>query len=177
MKQAIRNTVLAALLVMAATLTQVARAQDLKAEAEQAISTFKAKDPTLQTFFDSSVGYAVFPNVTKGGLIVGGAHGDGLVFERGRVIGKATLTQASIGAQAGGTTYSELIFFQTPDALQAFKEGKFQMSADVTAVAAAEGVAKTARYQEGVAVFTLPKKGLMAQASVGGQKFRFQPLQ
>ncbi len=176
MKRTIRNAALAVLFVMAAIPAQVARAQATKADADEAIANFKAKDPTLQTFFDNSVGYVIFPNVAKGGLIVGGAHGDGLVFENGKVIGRATLSQASIGAQAGGQTYSELIFFETPAALQEFKQSNLEMSAEVSAVAASEGAAKSARYQNGVAVFTLPKKGLMAQASIGGQKFKFEPL-
>ncbi|MDB6067842.1 MAG: hypothetical protein JWR26_4050 [Pedosphaera sp.] len=177
MKQTIRNTILAAILVIAAISPQIARAaEDLRAEAQQTINQFKAKDPTLASWFDSSAGYAVFPNVAKGGLVVGGARGKGLVYERGKVIGQVTMTQASIGAQVGGQSYSEVIFFETPAALQEFKDSKLEMSADINAVAAAQGVAKTAKYQQGVAVFTLPKSGLMAQASVGGQKFKFEPL-
>jgi len=91
------------------------------------------------------------------------------------VIGQATLTQGSFGAQVGGQTFAELIIFQTPAALEDFKTGKFEMSAEVSAVAAAEGASKTADYKRGVAVFTLPKKGLMVSASIGGQKFKFEP--
>jgi lipid-binding SYLF domain-containing protein len=177
MKQKIRNAALAALLVMAVTFPQIARAQDLKAEADQTISNFKAQDPTLQRFFDSSVGYAVFPTVAKGGLIIGGAHGDGVVYQNGIPIGTATLTQGSIGAQIGGQTYSEIIFFQTPAALQDFKSGQFVTSAQVTAVVSTQGAGATAPYRQGVAVFTVPKAGLMAAATVGGQKFSFRPLQ
>jgi lipid-binding SYLF domain-containing protein len=117
----------------------------------------------------------VFPNVAKGGLIVGGAHGKGVVYEKGKVIGQASLTQASIGAQAGGQSFSEVIFFETPQALEDFKDGKFEMSADVSAIVAGEGASKSANYKHGVAVFALPKKGLMVQASIGGQKFSYQP--
>ena len=149
---------------------------ELQSEAKQAIDAFKKADSTIGTFFNDSTGFAIFPSVGKGGFIVGGAHGKGLVYQKDQLIGTATLTQASIGAQAGGQTFSELIFFETPDSLNSFKSGKFEMSADVSAVAAAEGVAKSARFRQGVAVFTLPKKGLMVQASIGGQKFRFDPV-
>jgi hypothetical protein len=128
MKQTIRNAALAALLVMAVTFPQIVRAQDLLADAQQTINAFKEKDPTLQRFFDSAVGYAVFPTIAKGGLIVGGAHGDGVVYQSGRPIGTASMTQGTFGAQVGGQTYSEIIFFQTPAALQDFKDGKFVMS-------------------------------------------------
>jgi lipid-binding SYLF domain-containing protein len=105
---------------------------------------------------------------------VGGAHGKGLVYEKTTLVGQATLTQASVGAQVGGQTFAELIFFETPAALQDFKAGKFEMSAEVSAVAAAEGASKSADYKKGVAVFTLPKSGLMVSASIGGQKFKYE---
>ena len=108
-------------------------------------------------------------------FIVGGARGKGIVYEKTNIIGTATMTQASVGAQVGGQTFAELIFFDTPAALKDFKESKFEMRAEASAIAAAEGAAATAKYKEGVAVFTLPKKGLMVQASIGGQKFKFEP--
>jgi lipid-binding SYLF domain-containing protein len=147
----------------------------LKAEAQQAIADLTKADSSLKKFFDESAGYAIFPNVGKGGFIVGGARGKGLVYEKAQIIGQATMTQASIGAQVGGQTFAEVIFFETPVALQDFKESRFEMSAEVSAVAASEGAAKAAKYKQGVAVFTLPKSGLMAQAAIGGQKFKFEP--
>ena len=149
--------------------------EDVRIETKQAIADFQKADSTLQAFFANSAGYAVFPSVGKGGFIVGGARGKGVVYQKDQPIGQATMTQASIGAQAGGQSFAEVIFFETPAALDDFKAGKFEMSAEVSAVAAAEGTSKTAKYTKGVAVFTLPKKGLMVQASVGGQKFKFEP--
>ena len=149
--------------------------EDLQANAQQAMADIQKADSTLQTFMANSAGYAIFPDVGKGGFIVGGAHGKGLVYEKTKLIGQATLTQASVGAQVGGQTFAEVIFFETPAALEDFKSGKFEMSADVGAVAVKEGASKTADYKKGVAVFTLPKKGLMVQASIGGQKFSFDP--
>jgi lipid-binding SYLF domain-containing protein len=175
MRMKIRHIALAAS-VAAVLSTATARAdEDLGMQSKQAIDAFKTADSSLGTFFANSAGYAVFPDVGKGGFIVGGARGKGLVFVKGAPIGRATMTQASIGAQAGGETFAEVIFFDTPAALSDFKAGKFEMSADVSAVAAAEGASKSAKYKKGVAVFTLPKKGLMVQASVGGQKFKFEP--
>jgi lipid-binding SYLF domain-containing protein len=149
---------------------------DLKAESKQAIANFKNADSTLASYMNNAVGYAVFPSVGKGGFIVGGARGKGVVFDKnGNVIGQSTMTQGSIGAQAGGQTFAQLILFQTQAALDNFKTGKFAIGADVSAVAASEGASKNARFSQGVAVFTLPIKGLMVQATVGGQKFSFQP--
>ena len=163
-------------LIVAISLTAAPAAEEIASEAQQSIANFKKADSTLNTFFDKSAGYAVFPNVSKGGLVVGGAHGKGLVYEKGTAIGQASMSQASIGAQAGGQTFAEVIFFETPQALENFKTGKFEMSAEVSAVAAAEGASRAAKYREGVAVFTLPKKGLMVQASVGGQRFKYEPM-
>jgi lipid-binding SYLF domain-containing protein len=86
------------------------------------------------------------------------------------------MTQASVGAQVGGQTFAEIIFFESPAAFEDFKASKFEMSAEASAVAAAEGASTAAKYTGGVAVFTLPKKGLMVQASIGGQKFKFEAL-
>lgn len=150
--------------------------EDLKAESKQAIANFKNADSSLATYFADSAGYAVFPSVGKGGFIVGGARGKGIVFDKGgNMIGQSTMTQANIGAQAGGQTFAQVIFFQTPEALNNFKSGKFSLGADISAVVAKEGASKAAKFRQGVAVFALPTRGLMVQATVGGQKFSFQP--
>jgi len=165
--------------LLAAGLWTSAGAEDLekqKQEATEAIEAFKKADPSLQPFWEKSAGYAVFPKVGKGGFVVAGAHGTGLLFEKGVVVGETSLSQASIGLQAGGQSFSEVIFFETADALAGFKKSEWTMSAQVGAVAAAEGAGKSAKYQQGVAVFTLVRSGLMAEAAVGGQKFKFTPL-
>jgi lipid-binding SYLF domain-containing protein len=135
-------------------------------------------DSNLKPFMDNAAGYAVFPSVGKGGFIVGGARGRGLLFEKGMATGQTTLTQASIGAQVGGQTFSQIICFESPTALNNFKNGNFQLSADVNAIAISSSVSKSVplTYTRGLAVFTMAKSGLMVQATVGGQKFSFEPL-
>jgi lipid-binding SYLF domain-containing protein len=150
-------------------------AMDVK-EVEDTLLEFKKVDPGIARFLETAAGYAVFPTVTKAGLGFGGAGGAGLVFEKGEHIGKASLTQVTVGIQLGGQTYSEVIFFETAAAFTDFKKGTLALAAQVSAVAAAAGAAANANYQNGVAVFTLGKGGLMFEASVGGQKFRFEPL-
>jgi lipid-binding SYLF domain-containing protein len=144
-------------------------------EAKAAVSAMKKADPGLAKFFDKSAGHAVFPDVAKGGLVVGGAGGTGILFEKGKAVGKATMSQVSIGAQIGGQAYSEIIFFETAETLAAFKKGEWTMAAQVSAVALKAGASANADYKEGVAVFTLSKGGAMAEASVGGQKFSYTP--
>lgn len=144
---------------------------------DNTIVTFTEEDPEISRFFDSARGYAVFPTVAKGGAGVGGAYGEGELFELSERIGRCTLTQGSIGFQLGGQAYSELIFFETPSALDDFKNETFAFAAQASAVAAKAGASATADYADGVAVFTMPKGGLMYEASIGGQKFSFTPYQ
>ena len=143
---------------------------------DQTIANFKAKDPSMANLFNTAYGYAVFTNVGKGGLIVGGAHGKGQVFEQGRLVGYASLSQATVGAQIGGQSFDEIIFFETREALNKFKSSEWTVAAQATAVAAASGAAANARYSDGVMIFTLGEKGLMVEAAVGGQKFKYEPL-
>lgn len=154
-------------LVMAGTST---------VEVQQTIEDFKRADSSLASYFDTAKGYVVFPEITKGGLVFGGARGHGQVYAGGVLIGDAELTQVTFGAQIGGQVYSEVIFFENDRALEDFKASKLKMSAQVSAIAAAEGVAEHAKYHDGVVIFTLARQGLMGEASVGGQKFTFKPV-
>lgn len=148
--------------------------QKWQADVQKAIKAFKKADADLKRHFDSAAGYAIFPGIGKGGIGIGGAYGRGEVFEDGKRIGKTSVKQVTIGFQLGGQKYSELIFFKDKDALKAFKSGNYEFSAQVSAVAAAAGASKDASYERGVAVFTLAGKGLMYEATVGGQKFTFE---
>jgi lipid-binding SYLF domain-containing protein len=147
------------------------------------------------SFFNNSYGYAVFPTIGKGGLVVGGAHGSGHVYQHGHYVGDTTMNQVSVGFQAGGQAYSQIIFFQNKDSFDAFTNGNFEFGADVNAVAItaaaggsvgttgaagnASGGMKDAKtsgsYYKGMAVFTIVKGGAMYQAVVAGQKFSYKP--
>lgn len=144
-------------------------------EVAETISNFKHHDPGLETYFQQAYGYAVFPTITKGGLFLGGAHGEGAVYEKTVMIGKSTLTQVTVGLQVGGQNYSEIIFFKNKKALDRFTGGNYEFGAQVSAVAVTAGVSNDVDYNNGVAVFTLPKGGLMCEAAIGGQKFSFKP--
>ena len=147
-------------------------------------------------FFKNCYGYAVFPTIGKGGFVVGGAHGKGRVYEKGNYIGNTTVTQLSVGFQAGGQAYSQIVFFEDKRALEEFTSGNFEFEAGVSAVAitaAAGGAAGTegasasasggkkdaatagSSYYKGMAVFTIVKGGAMFEAAVAGQKFTYEP--
>ena len=171
---------LSLLLLAFMTLPAVVLAQDeddnkLVNDANEAREAFIKSDGHMKTLFDNSYGYVIFPNVGKGAVGVGGAAGNGVVYEQGNMIGRAKMKQVSVGFQFGGQAYREVIFFENKEALDRFKEDKFEFAAQVSAVAAASGASADAKYSEGVLVFTQEKKGLMYEASVGGQKFSFTP--
>jgi lipid-binding SYLF domain-containing protein len=146
-------------------------------------------------FFDTSYGYAVFPTVGEGGLILGAALGKGRVYVQGKLAGDAKLKQVSAGLQAGGKAYSEIIFFEDKRALDEFESGKFEFSAGASAIAitAAAGASvgtngvqanasgtennstAVGQYNKGMAVFTIAKGGLMYAAAIAGQKFSYNP--
>ena len=181
-KTAMKRLILTIAIVLLATLVitgqataQEAKYKKIQGDVDEAIEAFKKADPGLEQRFKSAAGYAVFPNVGKGGLVFGGAHGLGYVYEDGKLIGYASLTQVTFGAQIGGQEFSQVVFFEDKAALDKFRQSQFTMNAQVGAVAAAEGASKNAKYVQGVMVFTRAKQGLMAEASVGGQKFKFMP--
>jgi len=164
-------------------------------EYQDALSIFR-KSPDVKKFFDTSYGYAIFPTVAKGGIMVGGAHGKGRVYVQGHYVGDATLTQVSLGLQLGGQAFSEIIFFEDERAYREFTSGNMELGAEagvVVITASAKAQATTAgssttvaggphdatvkgnRYNKGLAVFVVPKGGLMYEVSVSGQKFTFHP--
>jgi lipid-binding SYLF domain-containing protein len=166
-------------------------------EYDDAIKSFKNAGES-GAFFNKSIGYAVFPTIGKGGMVVGGAHGDGKVYKNGVVIGTTSMTQLTVGLQLGGEAFSQIIFFENQAALDNFTAGNFEFSADASAVAITAGASATANtgggssagvsggkndadtkslgYRKGMAIFTVAKGGLMYQATLGGQKYSYKPL-
>jgi len=148
----------------------------LASESASAIDRFRAADPTLQAMLDKAAGYAVLPEVGKGGVILGASYGRGEVFEKGAKVGYAELAEGTVGLQLGAQVFSELIVFKTKRALDDFKDGEFSFAANATAVAIKPGAASTYDSSSDVVAFTHIKGGLMAEAAIGGQKLSYKPL-
>ena len=149
--------------------------ETLLTESVTAQQRMRAEDPGVGALVQRGAGYAVFPTVTKGGLVVGGARGQGVLYERGRHTAYCDLTQATVGAQAGGQTFSELLVFDSPAALDRFKAGQLAFAADASAVALQRGVATAdVPFVDGVAVVVSPITGAMVEAAIGGQQFTCQ---
>ena len=182
--------------VAALLLAPVASAERKVKDYSPTIAGFKSIE-AVAPFFGSAVGYAVFPSIGKGGLGIGGSHGKGQVYRGGQVIGFTSTSDISIGAQAGGQAYSQIIFFENEEALTKFTGGNFEFAASAEAIAVqakAEAGASTegagasasgtktgkksttvAAYQDGMAIFTMAKGGLMYAATIAGQKYSYKP--
>jgi lipid-binding SYLF domain-containing protein len=160
----------------------------------KAISVFKQSE-AVQPFFKNCYGYAIFPTIGKGGIGIGGAYGEGKVYQGKNVTGTTSLVKLSIGFQLGGQAYSQMIFFQDKRAYDEFTSGNFEFDASASAVAITAGVQAKAgtegatgsatagpatgaqvqtSYRKGMVVFVHAKGGLMYEASIGGQKFSFK---
>ena len=143
--------------------------------ASVAVEYFRKNAPALDRFFEKAYGYAVFPDVFKGGfMILGGGHGNGYVYELNNLVGHSTITQLNVGPQLGGQSFAEIIFFKDKEELDNFKKENYELNAQVEGIVANTGAATTIDYSHGVADFVLPKAGIMAEATVGGQKFSYQ---
>jgi lipid-binding SYLF domain-containing protein len=185
-------------IVVAITISVLSTAA-VAAKAEDYSSTINVfKDsPAVAKFFDNSYGYAVFPTIGKAGWVIGGSYGKGQVYRGGKVTGKTSVVEGSIGFQFGGEAFSEIIFFEDKRAYDEFTSGNFEFGATaqavvITAGAQAQagttgasagasagpktGVQAETGYHKGMATFVHSKGGLMYEASIGGQKFKFEPL-
>lgn len=147
--------------------------EKLMDDASMAKDAFTENSEELEEMFEAAYAYAIFPNVGKGAYILGGAAGNGVVYEQGEVVGFAELRQVDIGLQIGGQAYRQVILFNTKDALDEFKSGDYELSGSISAVVVKKGKGENLRFSDGIAVATMPKAGAMVEVSVGGQKFEY----
>ena len=166
---------LTALMLLVFSMASFSQKNDV-AEAKLTIKEFKEKDPGMEKFFSSSVGYAVFPGIGKGGLGIGGAAGKGTLFKGGQAVADTKMSQITVGFHAGGQKYAEIVFFENDETYKDFVTGNFEFAAQVSAVALTSGASADAAYKNGLLVVTKSIGGLMYEASLGGQKFKVTPF-
>jgi lipid-binding SYLF domain-containing protein len=152
-----------------------AHREALQADGKATLQSMAAIDPGLQNVTQNSYAYIVFPDIGKGGFLIGGAWGRGVVYEQGRFVGYASVAEGSVGATAGGQTFSELIVFNSREAFRKFQSNRLSFGADASAVALKAGAAASAEFRNNVAVFVSNQGGLMVDASVKGQNIGFVP--
>jgi lipid-binding SYLF domain-containing protein len=176
MRVAVVLTFVAGLLISCSTAPSTVGGRDeLLQHATSTLGEMNKEDSGLDELTKKAYGYAMFPEVAKGGLVLGGGYGRGVVYEQGQHIGYADLSQASFGLQVGGQTYSELIVFENKAALERLKQGRVDLAADASAVILKTGAAANARFVDGFAVFVRPIGGAMAEATVSGQQVTYVP--
>jgi len=169
-------TLVAGVLVSCSTAPPTPTGRDLLVQqANTTMSDMNREDPGLDELTRKAYGFAVFPEIAKGGLVFGGGYGRGVVYEQAQIIGYADLSQASFGLQMGGQTYSEVIVFENKEALDVLKQGRIEFAADASAVILKTGAAANARFINGFAVFVRPIGGAMVEAAIGGQQVTFAP--
>ena len=145
-------------------------------DADAAKKAFIAEDPNMADLFDNSFGYAIFPNLGKGGFVLGVTAGNGMVWQNGEVIGSAKLREISFGLQLGGQAFSQVIFYDSDEAFSRLKANKVEFRAQAAALADSKSASTDINMADGILVFVRSKKGLMGEAAIGGQKFRFKRI-
>lgn len=151
--------------------------ESLQRDAKEAKQAFINEDSRIEEHLNNAAGYAIFPNVGKGAWILGGAAGNGVVYENGNMVGYAELRQIDIGFQIGGQAFREIIIFRTQTALDKFKEGDFSFEGSASAVVWDKGKGESIQFKDGVGVALMPKAGAMVGISIGGQEFDYRAVQ
>ena len=151
-------------------------ADRLETRAASAVERIRERLPQSRAYFDQAYGYAVFPSVTRLGLGFGGAAGKGVVIEAGRVVGRTRYRQFTSGIQAGARNFSMIVFFKDEAALEYYKTGELQFLGQAGLSAGTAGLSSTPSYDQGVAILTLDRFGLMAEFTVSGAHYSFEAL-
>jgi lipid-binding SYLF domain-containing protein len=175
MKKLLPNLVLIALVACGGAPRTESERVTLEQKAQSTLQAMISKDATLPSLLNIAAGYVVFPEIGKGGFIAGGAHGQGVLYSQGRVVGYVELSEASIGAQIGAQSFAELIVFRDSADLQRVKLDQFALSGNASAVMLSAGVAGSTYNTNSIMVFVMPRGGAMAELSVGGQELDFEP--
>jgi lipid-binding SYLF domain-containing protein len=151
-----------------------AEKQSLQHQAEATLGEMIARDPALRDVTHHALAYAVFPSIGKGGVLVGGAYGKGVLYEGGMPTGFVSVEQASIGAQLGGQSFAELLVLRNSSDINTLKTGTYSVGAEAGAVVLSSGAAAHATFDPNASVFVLPRGGLMVDVSVSGQRIKYQ---
>ena len=174
----LKGTIVLLLLVLAPIATIFAQENEklqlLIADAEAAKLSFIESNPDMEDLFANTYGYAIFPNLGKGAFILGVSAGSGLVWQNEELIGEAKLREVSVGLQLGGQAFQLVIFYDNDEAFSRLKANKIEFRAQAAALADSKGTSTKLEMAEGIQVFAKPKKGIMGEVAIGGQKFRFK---
>jgi len=151
--------------------------EKVQVKAETAIAAFRDRVPRTEMYFEQAYGYAIFPSVTRVGFGFGGAYGKGIVIEGSTAVGSTKYWQFTSGIQAGARNFSMIVFFKDKVALENYQASKTQFMGQAGIALGTMGVAGTPAYNDGVAVVTLTRFGVMGEFTISGARFSYKPLQ
>lgn len=148
----------------------------LEERASRAMQTIRAKVPRSLPYYEEAYALAVFPSITRVGFGFGGAYGKGIVIEGDRTVGTTTYWQFTSGIQAGAKAFSMVVFFKDRQALEEYQSAQAQFLGQAGVALGTIGAAGTPAYNDGVAIITLTRLGLMGEFTISGAKFSYRPL-
>ena len=146
-------------------------------QAHATISAMRQSHPAAAEFFEQAHAYAVFPTVTKAAFMFGFTYGTGLVIRADEVIGRCSLKTLDLGPQAGGSRFSQIIFFRDAAALDEFAKGRLEFSGKAGVSVVSLDATATPAHLPDVAIITMNRFGLIAQAAAGPTKFDYEPVE
>ena len=153
---------------------RAASAQQLNKSAHSILNKLYAKEPAARALGEKAKGILVFPSITKGGFIVGGQYGEGVLLKQGKAAGYYNSVAASYGLQAGLQRYGYVLFFMTEKALRYLdKSDGWELGSAPGIVIVDKGVAggiSTTTAQSDMYAFFFDQKGLMAGLGLQGTK-------
>jgi lipid-binding SYLF domain-containing protein len=154
---------------------RAARKTEIDAGADAALSKLFAENPAAKELAGRAKGIAIFPNIVKGGLGVGGESGDGVLRVGGKPVAYYNTSSASIGLQAGLQSYSQVLMFLTEPALASFRDSSGWEAGVDGSVAVlqtgASGKLDTTNISDPVVGFVFGEQGLMADVAIEGSKY------
>jgi len=172
--------VLAILLLCTPGMSLADTAYQINRDADFALKNLYQTTPAAKRMAASAKGILVFPEIIKGGFLIGGQYGEGVLRVGGKTTGFYRSIAASYGLQAGAQTFGYALFFLDNDSLRYLRKSDgWEIGVGPSVVIVDEGMARsftTTTAQSGIYAFFFDQKGLMAGLGIQGSKIsQFQP--
>lgn len=149
----------------------VGSATKIEAGAHTALDQLYAESPK---FAELAKGIMVFPKIIKGGLVIGGESGDGVLLVDNRPVGYYNMSNASFGLQAGVQGFSYALFLMTDTRLASLRKGtRWDVGGDPSIVFIDQGAAAsvdTLATKKSVYAVAWGQKGLMGGIGIKGSR-------
>jgi lipid-binding SYLF domain-containing protein len=153
---------------------QAANKDEINRDADAALKNLYSTEQVAKMLGEKAVAVLVFPKIVKGGFVVGGQYGDGVLREGTTNVDYYRSISASFGLQAGVQTFGYALFFMNQNAVDYLKKSKgWEIGVGPNVVIVDKGAAKnitTTTAKDDVYAFIFSQKGLMAGVGLQGTK-------